>query len=317
MSKGLLGLGFILAISVWGGAVAVGLPPSVCGAYAPVHAAFQFQPSISGATSVYSYSPNNPDGLIVALHGAGGSAVRLAENTVEWRQFFNDAVARNYAILVPESDDRYTKKWSIGTTARTNKDAVRIGALINKMGLNRAPIYMVGMSQGGGAAPVIAALLKSQAYQLRALALYCSGETAALRDKRYNIPVVFNLMSADTMTSVASVQSNVDNLKKRKIDAELFVKPVERVCPLRFARIEEISNSDSNEIYVDLVTDGALTSSGGVMLQLSDKDTTNLNLPGIYLRYQREIAEQMGAASAQHLFFSDRDQATLDFFDLH
>lgn len=292
--------------------------------YPPVTLPFTFSKSTNGGTTVYQYAPPSPVGLIVELHGTGGSSTGLALNKVEWASFHADAVAKGYAVLVAESDDRDAARWSNAQNANNNPDYARLAELIDDMRAAGSiavstPIYVMGMSQGGGVTPILSSLLLKNGYPVKATAVYCAGGSKVYQNATYEIPVTFNLMAADAIVSNPEVQASFDALSARKVDTAIFIKPAEKACRGRFTRIASITRADSEAIFDSLVAGGTLQADGTVTIQSTDltRPTALPGLPAAYSALAPRISEELGVLSAQHQFYGDRNAETLAFFAAH
>lgn len=284
---------------------------------------FAFQKATDGNVTYYAYAPPSPKGLIVPLHGTYGSSQSVTEVKVEFLAFHAAAVARGYALLVSESDLRTPpRQWS--SDLLNNVDVARFQKLIDGMRTSGAittstPIYFMGMSQGGGVAPIFATMLENKGYPVKAVASYCAGSPNVYASSSYSLPATFQLMEADAIVDFSGPKMSYDTLKSRMIDTDLFVKPKEKLCAARFARIAGISESDSKTIFDALVASGVLASDGTVLVMRSE-NIPDMPLPGLpsrYAMYEKQIVEQLLVVGAQHQMYGDRNAATLDFFAAH
>lgn len=287
---------------------------------------FDWTVGTNGPTRYYAHAPASPVGLTIALHGTNGSAESLAENKVEWASFFRDAVMHGLALLVPESTQRTVPRQWDNDPSTTNPDITRVVALLNMMvqqGLvsSATPINVMGISQGGGVAGIFAEVMRSMGKPVRAVAVYCAGDSATYRSSRYNLPTTFCVAAEDDVAGDAEgVQANVDVLVGKGVDVELYVQPVRQACPERFTRVPGLSTADSVAIFNGLVGGGSLAADGTVLLTSSDMDTGGEGVPGLpaaYAAASDRVREQLRVVAAQHAFFGDRNQETLAFFTNH
>jgi dienelactone hydrolase len=304
-----------------GGGDAGATPDAGCD-FPPVPAV-TFTEGTSGPTTYFLRVEANPRGLVVALHGTNGSARSLAENKVEWWAFFREAGALGYSVLIPESEQRdMPRRWENSPDAG-NPDLARIEALI---GVARAegalsagqPIMFIGMSQGGGVAPIFGQVLASRGLPVRAVAVHSAGGGATSNDA-YRLPTTFVAMANDTIVSAAESQASARLLTERGIDSTVFVLPETTVCPERFTRISGLDASASRQIFDGLVAAGALGADGAVLTAADDQvtDSSLAGVPAAYAPFTRAIDEQLQVAGARHTFFGGRARETLAFFEAH
>lgn len=294
--------------------------------FPPAKRTFTWTTGTSGPTTFYSFAPPKPAGLIVALHGTNGSATAVAEKKVEWASLFETAVARGYAVVVPESEQRAKPRQWDNARKADNPDVVRVSSLIDAMASSGAitastPIYVMGMSQGGGVAGLIATMLAASGKPVRAVGVYCSGASSYYGSAQYSLPTTFALMANDSVANKpADVAANADALEARGVDVELHTQSAGRVCPTRFTRIPGIDAEASRAIFDGLVAGGAVAADGTVLAGSSDADDPATGLPGLpsaYAAYADAVSEQLRVVGAQHAFYGDRNAATLSFFDAH
>lgn len=278
----------------------------------------------SGATAFFLFRHPAPRGLVVALHGSNGSATAVAQNKVEWQSFFAAAAARGYSLLVPESEQRDPPRhWDNAANAQ-NPDTARLASLLDdarKTGALPAgsPVFLIGISQGGGVAPIFGAVLASRGYPVRAVAVHSAGGSAVFQNAAYTLPTTFVAMAQDTLVPPSETISAAASLQARGIDAEVFVKPAERLCETRFTRVPGLDPAMSREIFSGLVDAGSVAADGTVLAGGSDRDQTSSlrGVPAAYASFTRRIDEQLQVVAARHAFCGDRNQATLAFFDAH
>lgn len=283
-----------------------------------------FTEGTSGPTTYYLHAEPDPRGLIVALHGTNGSSVSLAERKVEWWAFFNEATARGYSVLIPESEQRaQPRQWDNAPTVE-NPDIVRIAGLIRLARMEGAfeagqPIMFIGMSQGGGVAPVFAQVLAEQGLPVRAVAVHSAGRSALYANDAYRLPTTFVALANDTISSPQDTVASAEQLTARRIDSAVFVQGETTVCPERFTRIPGVDAAASRAIFDGLVAAGSLGADGTVRTAGDDQasDSSLAGVPAAYAPFTRAIDEQLQVAGARHTFYGGRATETLDFFEAH
>lgn len=270
----------------------------------------------AGTTTYYRLT-TKPRGIIVALHGAGGSSSMLVTESVEWASFFHEAVAHDYVILVPESLERAApRQWN---AQAANGDTPHIAALLDRLQTKGKlspdlPLFVVGMSNGGGAAPIVGALLAKDGRPVRAIGIYCAGASSVFDRPDYTLPTVFSLVENDTvMTKRAEVEEAARALAARGVATDIAVLPSAPLCPEAFTRIPQIDAAASRVITSELRSAGVLAEDGRVVGFSRDLDIAAL-VPS-YPSFGRQIEELLRVASAEHTFYGARNEATLAFFD--
>jgi dienelactone hydrolase len=276
------------------------------------------QEIISGTTVAY-YFPSTLIGVIVLLHGKGGSGpgwFQKADNLV----FTKDAVATGYAVVALDSQNRSTKQWDNSTPPPNNPDIQNVQDVLNtfiSQGLmsSSTPVFAAGMSNGGGVAPTL-----SLALGFKATAVYCAPGKQDVFSVT-SVPTTWNLAQNDTSVSPKSSHafSNYQTLLSRGIDTDYFVNQPSPLYPFRFAAIPELTTDDSQIIYEAFVNaNPPLLDTNGYLL--ADPTTSNgwlKALPLRYLPYSNDIQGQLLIAYTQHHFYADRNRTVLAFFDAH
>lgn len=280
----------------------------------------------SGGTTYYRHDNPESRGLVIALHGTNGSAQSVATVKREWQSFHAAAASRGYSLLVPESELRDAPRRWDNSVGANNPDTARLAELVDEAiadGVieNDDPIYVIGMSQGGGVAPIFGQVLVERGYSVRAVASYAASPNAVCEREEYTLPTTFVAMAADEIvpTAVEGIVTCAADLEARGIDAQTYVKPVESLCRERFTRIPGFDDDDSAAIVQGLVEAGVVSPEGEVLMAGTDLDDAS-TIPGVPLEYAdftREIDEQLQVVSAGHAFAGDRNEATLDFFADH
>ncbi|MDX2012902.1 MAG: hypothetical protein SFW67_22075 [Myxococcaceae bacterium] len=281
-----------------------------------------FTSGASGSTTWFLARAPAPRGLVLALHGTNGSATSVAQNKLEWQAVFGEALARNYSVLVPESEQRTSPRRWDNSPWPTNPDLVRLASLLDDAVASGAlpaggPILVIGMSQGGGVAPLYGQLLASRGYPVRAVAVHSAGPTAVVSNSAYTLPTTFTALQHDDIVPAADTLAAADALTARGVPTERFVKPASTVCPEAFTRIPGVDADGSRAIFAGLVDAGVLSAAGEVRLAGSDLDQSSA-LPGVpapFSAFTRAIDEQVQVAGARHAFFGGRAAATFDFVE--
>lgn len=273
-------------------------------------------PIVVGDRDVQFHSPRQPIGVVYFFHGRGGSAAGwVARRAIENRLLLNDAVARGYAIVVPESLDRAARQWSPVANPANNPDVQHVAqvqeALIAR-GLLPAglPAFGVGMSNGGAFVSRVAAALG-----FGGAAVYCAGAPPAVIETT-TVPTIWLLAENDRRISNNDAVAMFVRLRGRGVPAELHVNPPSPVYPERFWRIPGVTREVSQEVYDVLRSGGYLDRLEYLKRDPAETDwAAALAASPVDVRLQGPVAAQLDAAWAAHQFFGDFNDRTLGFFD--
>lgn len=270
--------------------------------------------TISGVDVLY-YIPQNPLAVIFRLHGTGGSA-QSTLSSVESRLFSNDAVAAGYGIIALDSVDRVNGEWSLAPPPN-NSDISNIQAIIANLqqrGLLSAntPLVAQGTSRGGIFSSLVVYYLN-----FRADAIYIA-YGANLIMPQTTVPTIFCLAANDDQAMVGdagnqNAYNQVLNLQGRGIMASYNLHPSSPVYPERFWRIANLTVDDSHAIYNALKANGFLDSRD-FLIQNPRESNWQSVIPSQYQLYMNGISTVLGAAYANHSFYSDYNSRVLRFF---
>lgn len=272
------------------------------------------QETINGVDVLY-YIPPNPVGVIFRLHGTGGNA-QTTLSSVESRMFSNDAVAAGYGIIALSSVDRVNGEWSLSPPPN-NPDIINVQAVITNFrqrGLIAAsvPLFAQGTSRGGIFSSLVVYFLNFQAD-----AIYIA-YGANLIMPQTAVPTIFCLAANDDQEMVGqagnqNAYAQVMGLKARGISASYNLHQSSPVYPERFERIAALNVDDSHAIYNALKASNFLDSRDFLR---ENPRTSNWQsvIPTQYQQNVTAIQTVLGAAYANHNFYSDYNSRVLKFF---
>lgn len=270
--------------------------------------------TINGTDVVY-YLPKDPVGVIFRFHGSGGN-VQSVLFSVESRIFSNDAAAAGFGIVAVNSVDRTTGNWSLSLPPN-NPDITNIGAIIATLrsrGLIAAdtPLLAQGTSRGGAFSSEAAYFLN-----FRATAIYIAFGINAVMQKT-GVPTIFCMAANDDQELVGpegnqTAYTQFLDLQERGIAADYYLNQPSPVYPERFWRIPGLNADDSRSIYAVLKDEGFLDARDLLTESPRESDWRDV-LPAEYERFEDAVASELGAAYANHNFYSDCDSRVLRFF---
>lgn len=263
---------------------------------------------------VFFHAPPDPVGLIFFFHGAGGGAAGwVAPRNLEQRRMLRDAVARGYAVAISESGDRQARQWS-PDPPEANDDVRHIRRLHDLLVAEGAvgadaPVFGVGMSNGGGFVSRVA-----DALGWRAAAVYAAACRPALAETT-TVPLAWRLAENDRRVSNLDAFACHARLKARGIDTELSVNAPSPVYPERFAAAPGATRAESRAVHDALRAARLLDRLDFQVLPPSESDwaaAIAAAAPGIG---PAVVGEQLDVCWTEHQLYSDADHLTLDFFD--
>ncbi len=152
------------------------------------------------------YSFKNTKGIVLCLHGTGGSAQGWTSG--DKVAFLNNLSNQGYGFVCPTSVDRTTKQWS-ATNTSSNADVQNIDTLLFHLGFpSNIKLFPVGHSNGGGF------VSRYSVFSLRSSAIAAvqysnsSGINAILTDPAYTYPSLFSYADCDPLVNATDVRNN-------------------------------------------------------------------------------------------------------------
>ena len=281
----------------------------------------------SAGVALWSYFPASPVGVIVLFHGTGGSGDNWwlqAEN----RTFVNDAVAAGYALIALDSVDRVNKQWSTGATLTANPDLVNVVAALTRFtgqGLMTAatPLCCLGMSNGGAMAGRAADLLKGGGYPVRAAAIFCAFNSAAIAATT-TVPTIWCLaLNDDTIGDAgnASALANYAAMQARGIPSQIVINAPTPVDPNRFdillASNPGLTATDTAGIYRLVKNAGLLDGRGYLNFNprgAAAQTVLTAALGTALAARATEVEAELSVCYALHQFYGDTRRRVLGFF---
>jgi len=270
--------------------------------------------TINGVDVLY-YIPQDPAGIIFRFHGSGGSA-QSTLSSVESRLFSNDAVAAGYGIIALDSSNRVTGDWSF-VAPPNNPDINNVQAIIanfSQRGLISPsdPLLAQGTSRGGVFSSMVVYFLN-----FRADAIYIGFGVDAVMPTT-TVPTIFCAAANDDQDLVGPAgnqraHDQVIALQNRGILASFNLHQPSPIYPERFRRVANMTAGDSHNIYNALRAGGFLDGRD-YLLENPRNSNWQAVIPQQYQPSINGISTVLGAAYANHSFFSDYNSRVLRFY---
>jgi len=265
---------------------------------------------------LFYYFPAKMKGVILAFHGAGGSATGWIGG-VENDNFHRYAVAHGYGILVTESNDRTQKRWANSPVSASNADIVSINQILANLKTTgkltgNEKLFAIGHSQGSGFGSVIAYIKN-----FTASAQYgVNGNDGVFAVS--TVPTIWNASRADTSADnqrLKQFYGSYNTYLTRGITAELRVLEPSLLFSERFLRIPNISLSQAQGIFNDLKTANYLNEKNYFKVNPRLNETYINSIMAVPNSFDGDIDDQVTVAFTEHKFYSDHNFLTIDFFD--
>jgi CubicO group peptidase (beta-lactamase class C family) len=265
---------------------------------------------------VYYYFPAKMKGLILAFHGASGSAAGWVKG-VENDNFHRYAVARGYGILVTESNDRVQKRWAVSPVSANNGDIVSINQILADLKTTgkltgNEKLFAVGHSLGSGFASVIAFVNKFSASSQYGV----NGSDPVFAVS--TVPAIWNASRADTSADnkrLNQFYNSYNTYVARGIRAELHILEPSPLFSERFLRIPNITPTQAQGIFNDLKTANYLNDKNYFKVNPRLNESYINSVVSVPNSFDGDIDDQVTVAFTEHKFYSDHNFLTIDFFD--
>ncbi|MBV6522823.1 MAG: hypothetical protein MNPFHGCM_02973 [Gemmatimonadaceae bacterium] len=278
------------------------------------------QTTVSGVDFWY-YVPQNPNGIIFAFHGSGGSAANWFTHAENLR-FSRAAVADGYGVAALSSHDRTSQQWTLTPISTANPDVQNVQSALARLQASglispSTPRYAVGASNGGRMTVRIAQVLG-----WNAVVNYVSQGDPDTLMMASTTPTAFYMRRNDSQALVnwQDAQRYSMNMQARGVPSEFVLWGRSPLYPKKFARIPGIDDAASIAIFNALNAAG-LMDAGGYLL--SDPTTNpgpwQAAIPPAYRggALSANIGALLDDAFAEHGFFSDMNERALAFIKRH
>lgn len=162
----------------------------------------------------YIFNLKNNKGIVLCLHGSGGSAEAWAK--LEQKSLYLENLNKEgFGFICPTSLNRKTKQWNNMNNSR-NKDILNIEGILDDLKVSRnTPLFIIGHSNGGGMVSRFSAL-SSRKEKIKAVHYAnSSGIKRVLEHTNYQAPSIFTYTKCDDVVDPSKVEDNYSVLKKK------------------------------------------------------------------------------------------------------
>jgi hypothetical protein len=289
---------------------------------------------VNNLKNVYSCFPDGMKGVIYIFHGTGGSAEGSISKT-ENRSFVDAAIADSFGVLITEAEEITLNtdlngdgrlRWSVfplDSVFNTDYANLKIitDTFINRGAFtNGTPRFAFGMSNGGSYSSTTSYL-----FSFNAGISYCASGSDTIFALT-TTPFAFRMALYDDNAEVGPAGNyeawqHDSTLQARGVCHHYLIHDRRPIYPERFARINGVSVSLSQNIFNELVLNGQIDSDNFALTSSIILSNIVAN-PGSYpiilalpVSIHQEVLGQVSAANAEHNFYSDWNNESLQFFN--
>lgn len=272
---------------------------------------------------VYAHMPANPVGIVLFLHGSGGSAefATLPASVL----VINQLSAAGYGFFATSSTQRdVPKRWNPQVLdIKQNPDLKRLHDLYFEMHKNYGlktplPLFPLGMSNGATMSTTAAYVLKRAGIKVPAVAAYQGGFARPLvATGEYNIPTYFALARNDHLVDNARLKEVHDMLKREGVAAEFIIAEPTRVTP---DWLQQYGASAPEKAFQMLVDAKIVDLNGERQIPLSTMIADDLTLQPWVKALGNDatnVRNGLMAAWAMHKMRFDQATRQIAFFETH
>ena len=284
---------------------------------------------------VYSYFPPSHKGIVLLLHGSGGSAAQIT-GQFEAQQLIKELVNDGFAIIVTEAEEATTGidingdgklRWALTPAdTLTNVDYANVRIITDtfyKRGTTSRskPRYSVGMSNGGAFSGTL-----SYIYSYKSAISYCAQAGGALSAVS-TIPLQYCMQRYDNNPDVgaagnAAALTYSQALTSRGICSKYYINERSPLYPERFARRSDISIATSTALFNELKSKGYLDAKNYYIGYSSALQSAFLAAPtqfpvllSLSLNQKAFFLEQLDCCITDHQMYSDFSKLSLKFLN--
>ena len=238
--------------------------------------------------------PTNPQGVLFTFHGTGGSADIIENSAMQY--IARKAFHQGYAVVSTEAEERTLNdggvdgkiRWNSMPDLATNIDLQNIQLISDGLSAQTnvpasAPRFAVGMSNGGGFAVTVGAMLP-----FTAVTSLCATGRVDAADLT-ETPTQWLMCEQDTNETVSAKKekwpAGSQNLAARSIATDYDVLQPAPIFDLRFARTQGVGNAKSTAAYDELVGKGMVDTDGWMQVSavdiMADYDANTADWPAM------------------------------------
>lgn len=290
--------------------------------------------------TVLSYVPPSPKGLILFLHGTGGSASMI--ESAEAKYVALVAVERGYAVLSTEAEEVAAGEPPGGdgkirwdpSLSESNLDFGNLDSLIAGIRQSGAigasePLYALGMSNGGAMALSLGAVAGSSVadsfpnLRFAAVVSHCAGGRASAAEVT-TTPTSWWLCENDDNDQVSNEEAvaNSGILASRGIPTEVDAHAASPLYDERFTRVEGVDDATSKAVAQELRAAGFVGADSMFVTASDDISAAVQADPAAFpattaLTGAQRVAmlNQLRVMQAEHEMYSDWAHRSIDFFE--
>ncbi len=293
------------------------------------------------AKTVRSHVPPNPRGLVLFLHGTGGSNAFIASTEAFYVAL--SALEKGYGVLGTEAEEAVAgdldgngKERSDAALTPTNVDFGNLNALVASLRSDgtigpTTPLFAIGMSNGGSMAVSLGAIEGSAVAALypelrfRAVVSHCAdGRANAVAVT--TTPTGWLLCGNDDNPEVDddAAVANSAALASRGVPTFAALHAASPLYDERFTREPAVTLATSQALAAELRSAG-FTGAGGFFTTPTDAIIAAMtNDPSLLPTFvslapgvRADVIDQVRAMQAEHQMFSDWAARAVAFFEAH
>jgi predicted esterase len=291
--------------------------------------------------TIRSQIPASPRGLVLFLHGTGGSNRFIASTEALYVAL--RVLESGYGVLGTEAEEAVAgdldgdgkERWDAALTP-TNVDFGNLNALVSSLRAAgtigpTTPLFAIGMSNGGSMAVSLGAIGASAVAALypelrfRAVVSHCAdarvGAVAAT-----TTPTGWLLCGHDDNDSVdnAAAIANSATLTSRGVPTFADLHPASPLYDERFTREAAVSLVTSQALAAELRAAGFVSGGGffttptnAIIAAVTANPALLPTFVGLAPGLRNDVIDQVRATQAEHQMFSDWAERAAAFFDAH
>ncbi|MEM6559853.1 MAG: SBBP repeat-containing protein [Myxococcota bacterium] len=276
----------------------------------------------------------SPIGLLLLLHGTGGSSAMV--DRTEVHAFVLDAVQEGFSVVALDSEETASGqdingdgnlRWNTELT-ETNVDLANINNVLVKLRSEgyldaSMTLHAFGTSNGGGMATTLGGVADSDGadafpeLRFHSVASMCAAGQAATAFTRTASSWWMCGEQAQAVLKNSQALASSFALQQRAVRSSTTVQGPWPLLPEHLLRLPNVGTQDAADLHADLISFGAIDESGKVLMNSADLirevSLEDLSTTLLSAEISRELRSQLDMHYAEHEFFSTRSQGILRF----